>query len=157
MGEWFNGLPRRQQWLVVVGGVLVLAFLANNVMWKPQIKRQQSLQANNQRATETIAFMEQGVKQVKRLKRGAGRSSGRLSLSKMVDQAAARQGLRVSRFQPGKDNDAQIWLEKVEFNKVLAMLDQIETQYGLTVEKASINSAKTPGRVSARVRLKKGA
>jgi general secretion pathway protein M len=159
MVNWYNNLPKREQWLLIAGSVFVVLFVFVNAIWKPLITQQERLTNSNQAAIKNIAWMKQAAQEIKTLRKtvSAGNAGAQLSLSQMVDKAAANQGLRVSRFQPSGNEEAQVWLEKVEYSKVLAWLNQMESTYGVTIKTAAINSVNVAGVVTARIRIKKGA
>lgn len=158
MKEWFNNLPRREQVLLIVAAVLIALFVIVNGVYKPILDKKQRLENANAAMAKDIAWANQTGDEIRQL-RGQSNAprGGRMSLSQMADQAAERHQLRVARFQPSGNSEAQIWLEKVEYNKVLAWLDQLESDYGLTIKAAAINSANVSGFVTARIRIKKGA
>jgi general secretion pathway protein M len=158
MNEWFNSLERREQWLVIVGGVCVTFYLLYLLILAPLNKKIELLEVRNQGASETLEWMKQSVAELNSL-RGSTKSTstGGLELSKMVDQSAARHGVRVTRFQPSGDDEAQVWLDKAEFNKLVAWLDQMENAYGVSIKNISMNAGNNPGIVNVRVRFKKGA
>lgn len=157
MKEWFNSLPKREQILLIVASVLIVLFIIVNGVYKPVLDKKQRLINANEATTKDIAWAKRTGDEIRQL-RGQSTSprGGRMSLSQMTDQAAARHQLRIARFQPSGDREAQIWLEKVEYKKVLAWLDQLESDYGLTIKTAAINSANVSGFVTARIRIKKG-
>lgn len=158
MKAWFNSLPKREQILLIVASVLIFFFIIVNGIYKPVLDKKQRLLSANEATVKDIAWAKQTGDKIRQL-RGLSTTpkSGRMSLSQMADQAAARHQLRIARFQPSGNNEAQIWLEKVEYKKVLAWLDQLESDYGLTIKTAAINSANVSGFVTARIRIKKGA
>ncbi len=158
MNEWFNNLERREQWILLAGAAFVVIYILFGVVLGPLNNDVTSLTTRNQAASETLQWMHQGAAQVKKL-RGGGRgnaASAQLGLSKMVDQSAAREGLRVSRFQPSGNNEAQVWLDKISFNRLVAWLDRMENTHGASVMNITINAANETGTVNVRVRFKKG-
>lgn len=157
MKDWFNTLERREQWIVIAGAATVFVAVLYLSLLAPLNEKVDLLQLRNKGAVDTLQTMQQGAQEIKAL-RGLSRSgSGNsASLSKLVDQSAAKFGIRVSRFQPSGNNEAQVWLEKIEFNLIVAWLDQMENSYGVGVSNISVNASNSPGIVNARVRLKKG-
>lgn len=155
MKTWFNNLARREQWISLFGLALVIFFIGYQFIWAPLAKDNQRLIDNNARLQADAVWIKQTVQTIKSLQ-GSGSSAGSSrSLSQLVDQAAASKGVRISRFQPAANNEAQIWLERIEFNKLMALLDQLENAYGVGVKTLSVSSANSPGLITARIRLKK--
>ena len=157
MKDWFDELERREQWIVIAGVTTVLLYVLYLSVLAPINDKVSTLQLRNKGAAETLQWIQQGAQEVKTL-RGASRGpGGGVSLSKLVDQSAAKFGIRVSRFQPSGKKEAQVWLEKADFNRIIAWLDQMENGYGIGVSNVSMNSANNPGTVNVRVRFRKGA
>lgn len=156
--EWFTDLPRRQQWFVVIGGTILVLYVLYMALWAPLGDKVDKLSMRNQGAVANLAWLRESAEEVKQL-RGAGGGSRResqMSLSQMVDTSVARQGIRMSRFQPSGTTEAQVWLDKVEFNRLVAWLDQMENGYGVTIKNIAINAGNSEGIVNARVRFSKG-
>lgn len=156
MREWFNNLERREQWALVVGSALLLVYLFYLLVWSPLNSRIENLQQRNTAAADVLVYMQNGVQEIKQLRGGASTTrggSGGQSLSQMVDQSAAQHGIRISRFQPSGNNEAQVWLENIPFNKLLAWLDQMENSYGVRVKNIAVNNASAVGIVNVRVRF----
>lgn len=154
MKVWFNNLARREQWISLVGLVLLLAFVVYQFIWMPLLNDNQRLIDSNARLQADAVWISNTVKTIKGLQGSSSGGSSR-SLSQLVDQAAASKGVRISRFQPAANNEAQVWLERIEFNKLMALLDQLENAYGVGVKTLSVSSANSPGLITARIRLKK--
>lgn len=155
MKAWFNSLARREQWISLIGLLLVLFFILYTLIWSPLISENQRLQKSNIRLQSDAVWIKQTVDEIQSLRRsGLGGDNSR-SLNQLLDQAAAAKGIRISRFQPAANQEAQVWLERIEFNKLMAFLDQLENAYGVTVRTLSVSSANSPGLITARLRLKK--
>lgn len=155
MKTWFNSLERREQWISLLGLALVLVFILYQLIWAPLVGDNQRLQKSNVRLQSDAVWIKQTVDEIQALKRsGLGGGNSR-SLNQLVDQAAASKSIRISRFQPAANDEAQVWLERIEFNKLVAFLDQLENAYGVTVRTLSVSSANSPGLITARLRLKK--
>jgi len=156
----FDQLPLRQQWLLVAAAILIVVYIAVAVIYRPLVNKRDLLSQQNAGAERTLQWMRGAIAEIKSL-RGAGNASAAttsgMTLSQLVESSAARHGLRVSRFQPAGDDEAQVWLDKVAFDSVVLLLDQLENQYGLDVLSVAINGANAPGLVNVRLRFRKGA
>lgn len=155
--EWFTALPRRQQWAVVIGGIVVVFYVLYMALWAPLGDKVDKLSMRNQGAVTNLQWLRESAEEVKQLRgSGGGRSASQMSLSQMVDTSVARHGVRMSRFQPSGKTEAQVWLDKVEFNRLVAWLDQMENGYGVAIKNIAINAGNEEGMVNARVRFSKG-
>ena len=155
----FDQLPLRQQWLLVVAAILILIYIAVAIVYRPLVAKRDLLRQQNAGVEQTLQWIRGASAEIRRL-RGTGAAtaagSNSMSLSQLMDTAAARNGLRITRFQPSGDDEAQVWLDKVSFDTVVLMLDQLENQNGLDVLSVAVNGANTPGLVNVRLRFKKG-
>ncbi|MBX2857942.1 MAG: type II secretion system protein M [Cellvibrionaceae bacterium] len=89
--------------------------------------------------------------------RGGSRSgsSGGGSLVEIVDNSLRQNKLRLNNMQPSGSNAVRLRLEAVEFNSLLAWLNQMETQQQLNIKEISIAGSKDAGMVSANLRLQR--
>lgn len=156
----FDQLPLRQQWLLVVAAILIAIYIAVAVVYRPLVAKRDLLAQQNAGAERTLQWMRGAIAEIRSL-RGSGNASAAatsgMTLSQLLESSAARHGLRVSRFQPSGDNEAQVWLDKVSFDAVVMLIDQLENQYGLDVLSVAVNGANAPGVVNVRLRFRKGA
>ena len=155
--DWFTSLPRRQQWFAVVGAIVVVLYVLYMALWAPLATKVDKLTERNQGAAGNLAWLRESAAEVKQLRgSGGGSASSQMTLSQMVDASVARQGIRMSRFQPSGQTEAQVWFDKVEFNRLAAWLDQMENGYGVAIKNIAINAGNEEGMVNARVRFSKG-
>lgn len=155
--EWFTALPRRQQWFVVSGAIVVVLYVLYMALWAPLGDKVDKLSMRNQGATANLQWLRESAAEVQQLRgSGGGSRQSQMSLSQMVDTSVARHGIRMSRFQPSGQTEAQVWLDTVEFNRLVAWLDQMENGYGVAIKNIAINAGNSDGMVNARVRFSKG-
>jgi len=156
----FDELPLRQQWLLMAAAALVVLYIAVGLIYRPLVAKRDLLAQQNAGAERTLQWMRGAIAEIKSL-HGAGAasavSSSGMTLSQLVETSAARHSIRVSRFQPSGDDEAQVWLDKVPFDATVMLLDQLENQYGLDMLSVAINGAGAPGMVNVRLRFRKGA
>jgi type II secretory pathway component PulM len=156
----FDQLPQRQQWLVVIAAILVVVYIAVGLIYRPLAVKRDLLIQRNDGAERTLQWIRGAITEIKAL-RGSGNASAvagsGMTLSQLVESSAARHGLRVTRFQPSGDDEAQVWLDKVSFDSTVMMIDQLENHYGLHVMSVAVSGANAPGLVNVRLRFRKGA
>ena len=156
MMEWFNNLEKREQ-ITLLGGAAVLILLGFWTFYVDLQDERKLYEKRNIKAESTLAWMNQAVATIQS-NRGLGNHNAAFankSLSQLSELAAKRSQLRFSRFQPKGDNEAQVWLDKIEFSQLLDFLARLELDYGVHVETLSINSANSPGIVNARIKFSK--
>lgn len=158
MLDKFNDLNRREQTILIVGGIFVVAYLLYVLVYAPLSKSQTDLAQQNDRARDTIAESKALVAEFKRLEQSGANSakgSGQ-SLSQIVDTTVAKNNLSMKRFQPNASGDAQVRFEGAVFNNVVSWLYELESAYSVIVKDISISPGRAEGLVDVSVRLSKG-
>lgn len=154
--QWFNGLPKREQYMLMAGTVVVVLYLVFIVFYQNIVSERDAYLQRTESARQDLVWMRETVATIESL-RGSGRTAGQQhagrSLALLSEQAASEAGIRINRFAPVGDNDAQVWFERVEFGRLLQCLATLELEYGIVVENIAVNSANAPGVVNARLRI----
>lgn len=152
--EWWGQAPTRDQLAIVaLGGCLALYILYAAVLKSAWDMRDKQIDSTNSQ----LAALER----VRNLaaqwaNRGGGSSStGGGSLVEIVDNSLRQNKLRLNNMQPSGSNAVRLRLESVEFNALLAWLNQMETQQQLNIKEISIAGSKDAGMVSANLRLQR--
>lgn len=154
--EWFAGLPKREQYLLLFCAAVVLVYVIYIMGYQKLAKEKQRYQQLNQHSQETLLWVQQAVKEIQQSRsQGAGsaQQAASSSLAQIAEKAASRAGIRVNRFSPSGDNEAQVWFERVEFDKFLLCLSALELDYFVQVESLAVNSVNAPGLVNARLKI----
>lgn len=147
--EKFRSLSEREQKMVLAAGVMVVVALFYFAIWAPLSHSVAQAQLRQQSQQELLSWVQEKAARAAQL-RGSGASSARFtgSLAQAVSQAAAQQGIPVSRMQPAND-ELQVWIEEAPFNAVVSFLHQLE-QRGISVLQLDITEASAPGLVKIR-------
>jgi len=74
------------------------------------------------------------------------------SLLSLASTTAKQHNLSFNRFEPIGEDRVRLWLERVEFNQVVAWLGQLEADEGVSAVDISLDSS-SPGYVSVRLTL----
>jgi len=158
MLEKFNELNRREQLILIIGGVFFVAYLLYILVYSPLSKSQTELAQQNDRARETIVESKGLVAEFKNLQRSGAQSSkgSGQSLSQIVDTTVAKNSLSMKRFQPNASGDAQVRFEGAIFNNIVAWLYELESGYSIIVKDISISPGRAEGLVDVSVRLSQG-
>ena len=156
MREWFNQLEKREQTILVVGFIVVVFYLVYGVFYTGLTADRDSYIKRNAADTQTLAWMNEAVQTIKSSGGGAsagGAGLGDKSLSQLSELGAKRSGVRVGRFQPKGETEAQIWFDDVEFDKLIDYMARLELDYALSIEELSVTSANASGMVNARLKF----
>lgn len=152
--DWFHELERREQWLLIIGGLAVILYLFYILLWRPLAARNASLVERNVTASETVAWMQSSADAVKNSGNTKAPAASGKTLSQVLNASVANKGLRFSRFQPRGDDRAQVWFENADFSAVFLWLNDLQAQ-NVSVSNASITSSAGNGLVSVSLQLQK--
>jgi len=153
--EWFKAQTIRDQLALVIGGIALLIYVLVGMIYQPLQAKVSDLEFRNQAVSADLKWMVQSAAQVKAL---SGKTSSiepaqQGSISQVVNNSVRQAGLKMKRFQPSGDKQAQIWLEGVPYAAAIGWLNDIENRFGYTIDSASINASSQSGMINLRVRL----
>lgn len=153
MMQWQRLAPR-EQWLIGGAAVMVLLAMLYVSLLEPLWQRDQMLRQRLDTQRQELAWMEWAASEVVRLQQ-QGRvvaKPGNRSLMGLVDGSARRQGLTdaIKRIEP-QGKAVQVRLEQVEFDKMLAWLDQLIEREGVEVSGMVVERQEVVGRVNCRL------
>lgn len=154
--EWYASLPKREQYVLIFGTAVLLLYMIYVMGYQKLAKEKQRYQLLNQHSQETLSWVEQAVKEIEQSRNqgsNTAQQAANSSLSQIAEKAASRAGIRVNRFSPSGDNEAQVWFERVEFEKLLQCLSALELDYMIQVETLAVNAVNAPGLVNARLKI----
>ena len=149
MKAWWLGLNQREQQLVAALGVFVIIFVLYRVVWQPLNDNIAKYEQKIDNQQELLSWMEQEISRYQALSGGQRRPTSSGSLTSIVNQAAARAGITITRIQPQGD-DMQVWIENVAFNVLLSWLEGLANQQGLVIKNIDLDSGDSAGEVRVR-------
>ena len=155
---WHN-LSRRDQRILVLGSLIVIAILFYAFIWSPLQKDLKQLRPLVVSQSADLAWMQQQAAKIRQFNQ-AGQSKKRINalpLLTVVDQSAKAQKIRdkIKQIQPGKEaGTAKLWFDKVIFEDWLRWLDKISAQ-GIDVTRVSITKSADYPKVNIRLELEK--
>ncbi|MGS2721112.1 type II secretion system protein GspM [Paraglaciecola aestuariivivens] len=150
----FSQLSTREQRLVMLSGVLLVLASFYWGIWSPlnhALERSQKAVENQQ---ALLVWVQQHANRAIQLRNNAGQSTSFVgSLPQVVNQAASRMKISISRMQPQGD-ELQVWIDQAPFNDLLGWLQSLE-KIGVSILDIDMAEANAPGIVKVR-RLKLG-
>jgi general secretion pathway protein M len=155
---WLDNLAQRERNLVYAAAALAAVVLLYLVLVLPfQTANHRYSQRLDKKQTD-LAWMRQVAPQVAVAARAGGANASGESLVVLVDRTAREAGLGSSlRDQsPDRTTALRLRLEAVSFDAMLAWLASLQTQYGVTIEAATIDAG-LPGLVNASLTLNRPA
>ena len=148
-------LSLRDQAMLALLAATLLLYVLYQMLWRPLAVANQQLTQQNIAATQSLASITQLAAQYRELQQGSAQNNASQgeSLTQLVDETVASNGLHMSRFQPGSNGDAQVRLDNASFDQVLRWLNELETKHSVTIRELGISPGAGSGLVNISVRL----
>jgi len=151
MSDWWRSLSSRDRRLAVF-----IAWIVWLLAWRPLTQSRERWQDNAVSAEREAAWIQQAANQYQSLSPSTQpvRPRGNQSLFALARETADSRGLGAA-FRRGEQDGTQavqIWLENAPFEALMAWLEQLQRDYAIVVNDASMDRAGT-GIVNARLRL----
>jgi general secretion pathway protein M len=150
---WYQGLAERERRFVLGGAVAAVLLLLFGVLLPldQSVTRAQSRLAHKQ---SDLAWMRSVAPQLQGAPTVTPVSSSR-SLIAVVDSSAREAGLgsSLTNSDPSGATGLSIRLDKAPFDTIVGWLARLSDQHGIRVERATVDSAGSPGLVNAGIVL----
>lgn len=144
--NWFlQNSPREQLMLSVCAVAVSLCLLYLGVLAPLAEKRDKQL-ANNQ----TLLNQQEEVRELAASILGARQNGGGgdRSLAQLTNNTMRNHGLTMEQFQPAGNNSVRVKFGTVEYNKLIAWLDELENKEGVQVSEVSVSTSDVAGLLS---------
>ncbi|MCH1930470.1 type II secretion system protein M [Shewanella sp. A25] len=146
---WWQGLASREQQLVGFCSVFLIIGILYWGIWTPISNAEQDALRSLTAQQQTLTYVKQTANKIAGLKQSGAKPSSSGSLSSVVNQAAGKFGLVITRMQP-QGNKIQIWMDDVPFDSLMSYLDELVQNKGLSLESVDLAEGETPGYVKVR-------
>jgi len=148
-------LSLRDQAMLALLMAALLLYVLYQMLWHPLATANRRLAEQNLAAAHSVANMNQLAAKYRELQQGSAKNnpSQGESLTQLVDETVAGDGLHMSRFQPGSSGDAQVRLDNASFDQVLRWLYELEDKHSVTIRELGISPGSASGLVNISVRL----
>lgn len=155
MIAWWNSRQPRERNVLIIGAALAVVAVGYTFVWEPL---QRNIERNRAAASEqlrTHAWMEAASNEIMEL-RAAPRSAaleGSLLAAMERSAKAAGLGQYITRMEPSGTDAIRLQLTNVVFDRLIAWLASLQTDYGVTVSESTISATSTTGYVDASLTL----
>jgi len=156
LARW-RALPAQQRRLATLGGAVLAVLLLYSLLWSPMQSELARLRESAPQARAKLVTMQAQAQEVAELRVSSQAMANRGgNLLATLEQLATARGLRqnITRMEPEGAHGAQVTLEAAHFNSLLTLLHELQTQNGVRVDSASIETHATAGHVNARLTLR---
>lgn len=156
--QWFQGLQARERHLVLTAAVVIIVTLCYLVLWEPLHKSKSDQISRLQSQLEIISWMQTASAEIKALRASgttAKQANNSQPVSLLVEKSAAASGLKqyLSKLESTSNKGARVKIDAASFDQLVLWLNNLQTQYGISVTTANIDRHSTPGTVNARLTL----
>jgi general secretion pathway protein M len=158
--QWVSGLAPRERNLVYLAAGLVLVALLYFVLVLPLTTASSRRAARIEQKSTDLAWMRQVAPQVAAAAAAGGAASpgSSESLVVLVDRTGRQAGLgnAIRDQSPSGDLGLRLRLESAPFDVLVTWLANLQQQYGVSVDAATIDATGAPGLVNASITLAHG-
>ncbi len=163
MKAWFVALAPRERLMVIAAAAVLILGLGYVLLWERLADDVSRLEASVQSQQALKQWMEQAAAEAQRL-RGAGGGEtapggDTASLLSLTDETVrdANLGAAVKRMQPEGAAVVRVVLEQAAFDDMILWLGNLQRGHGVSVADLALDRQEQPGRVNARLTLKRAA
>jgi len=142
--NYWGSLKEQEQRLLIIAGAVFIVFVLVMGVLKPLNKAVADAEQKLKREQNFQVFVEQSIAKLKAAGSSARTSSG--NLSQLVNRSRGRYNVNISQMQPS-NNSLRVNIENVEFNNLVAWLDELVNQHGVTVANLDISQGDETGYV----------
>ncbi len=153
---WFDNLLPREQISIIAGCSIILIILTWAFAWNPLKNSSDELNISIIEKNDLYASLAQ-VESIQITTPRYPQSSVNQSLVVLVDQTHRNHGLNgtLSRNQPEGVDGILVAFQRCSFDRLIGWLGDMQDNYAIKVESASIDSSIEPGLVNATLVLRR--
>jgi general secretion pathway protein M len=157
---WYRSLQEREQRILAVGAVFVVAMILYLALLAPYFASRKRLEADIQDRQTALAWMGPAAAQLQALR---GQQPSGLppnqSLLAVVSRSATDAGFGnvMKQAQTGTDGSIRVQMQGVGFDDLVRWLGTLRRQYGISVREMNAQHASAVGSVDATLTLTAGA
>jgi general secretion pathway protein M len=143
-------LSGREQQLIGVLIVIALCLVVYLGLWKPLDNRAKTHKQMLILEQERLEVVIKQANQIESMRQKNG-SEGVVAqpLNQVIATSSSTLGISLIRLQP-KNEQLQVWIEPLSFDRLVDWLDMLERQYGVQVTALDIERAESSGMVEIR-------
>lgn len=158
LGQWLDGLAPRERNLVYAAAGLLAVALVYLIVVLPVTTAAKHRAARIEQKSADLAWMRQVAPQVAAANASGDATAGGESLVVLVDRTGREAGLggAIRDQSPSGEHALRLRLEAAQFDVLVVWLTNLQQQYGVRVEAATIDAAGAPGLVNASITLSNG-
>lgn len=152
---WFTSLAEREQWLVGGGAVVAVVIVFWGLVWMPLSN---ATTARQEAVGDQKVLLAKLAQIQPQSQTSNDRRTSNQSLVVLVDQTTRATGLApaLRRNQPDGNDTIRVTLQNASFDSVMQWLANLQSQHGVVVQSASVDTTRAPGTVNSTLVLTRG-
>lgn len=152
LNRWYLSLSDREKMLFAAGSCAAFILLLLLLVWRPLNNSNQQLEGTIDTKTRQLAEMQQTAQQIETFRKSSNNAAISGSLQQRVTQTAAALKIGLTRLQSNNEQTLQLWLDRVEFNSLLRLIDRL-AQQGVALDQFNLEPLPETGYSKARLTL----
>ncbi|CAH9066508.1 Type II secretion system protein M [Pseudoalteromonas holothuriae] len=143
--KYWQSLKEQEQKLLIVASIVFVIFVLVMGVFKPLSAAVEKAQKDKLRQQELVAWVNNSVAQLKQsaVISKTGKTS---NLSILVNRTRGQHQVNISKMQPS-EGALRLTIDSVEFNKLIAWLDELTNKHGVKIESLDLAQDNLPGYV----------
>ena len=152
---WYQGLKGNERQLVIAAAVLLGIALVYLILLAPLSRAVNTREARVERKQQDLVWMRGVSGPMQQLIATQPGGNAGESLVVVIDRSARQAGIAnaLAGQTPNGDNGIRVRLENAPFDNLVIWLSNLQQQYGINIDSASIDRSGKPGVVSASIVL----
>ncbi|WP_163932236.1 type II secretion system protein GspM [Paraferrimonas sp. SM1919] len=159
MEQWWKALSQQEQKLLMIAAAALAILIFYVGVWQPLTGSEQAAYNKMQQQQRTLLHVQQVGNKIASLQAAGGskNQAGTGSINSIVNSTAKNFGIGIARMQP-QQQQLQLWLDDVAFDDLLNWLQELTSNYGITIESIDFSNTDAAGMVKVRrLQISKGA
>lgn len=156
MLDYLKSINRSERTALIIGAVFVSCFLIYLIIFAPLHNSINNKQNILEDKIQTLNWMQQASREYLQLRKTKPQQSTKYSnesLLTIIDRTTEKLRVRsfIRRIDPEGENRVQIWLERINFDDLIQLLNILQRNHNIGVENISVNRQSDQALVDARV------
>ncbi|CAM4287660.1 type II secretion system protein GspM [Pseudoalteromonas byunsanensis] len=143
--KYWQSLKDQEQKLLIVAAVIFAIFVLVMGIFRPLSAAVEDAERDKLRQQELAAWVSSSMDKLKSSAPGAKPMQAG-NLSALVNRTRNQYQINISKMQPS-DQALRLTIDSVEFNKLIAWLDELSNKYGVKIDSLDLAQDSSPGYV----------
>ncbi len=153
VGRWYLGREPNEQKIIGALALVIALVVLWLAVWKPISDWRTVAHNRYQNAQAQLDWMRANEARARSLAGSGNARGGQRSLLPVITRSAQAQGIQVNRVQPESNGVVSVAIQGQPFNDLLAWLNALQENNGVTVLRVALDAEGRPGIVNAQIRL----